>query len=53
LSDWWVIAGELAIIRHYEPEWNYSGFGSKTPGSGQPGTDRVSSFDEQFPPKDA
>ncbi len=44
-SDWWVIAGEVALIRHIEPVWNASGFGSKTPGSGRPGTDRVSRFD--------
>lgn len=44
-SDWWVIAGEVALIRHIEPAWNSSGFGSKTPGSGRPGTDRVSKFD--------
>ncbi|MBN2022018.1 MAG: hypothetical protein JW809_04425 [Pirellulales bacterium] len=31
--------------------WNQSGFGSKTPGKGRPGTDRVSSWDKQFPPK--
>lgn len=49
-SDWWVIAAELAIILHYEPEWNYSGFGSKTPGAGRPGTHRISMWDEQFPP---
>jgi len=35
-SDWWVIAAELAIIQHYEPEWNESGFGSKNPGAGRP-----------------
>lgn len=49
-SDWWVVAAELAIIRHYEPEWNASGFGSKIPGKGRPGTDRVSAWDQQFPP---
>ncbi len=48
-SDWWVIAAELAIIRHYEPAWNESGFGSKTPGKGRPGTHRVSAWDQQFP----
>lgn len=49
-SDWWVIAAELAIIRNYEPAWNESGFGSKTPGVGRPGTHRVSAWDQQFPP---
>ena len=41
-SDWWVIAAELAIIRNYDSAWNESGFGSKTPGVGRPGTHRVS-----------
>lgn len=48
-SEWWVFAAEFALITHYHPEWNTSGFGSKTPGSGRPGTDRVSSWDEKFP----
>jgi hypothetical protein len=49
-SEWWVFAAEFALITHYEPPWNESGFGSKTPGRGRPGTDRVSRWDEQFPP---
>ncbi len=52
-SEWWVFAGEFALIAHYEPEWNGSGFGSKTPGAGRPGTHRVSSWNELFPPKTA
>jgi hypothetical protein len=48
-SDWWVFAAELALISHYEPEWNASGFGSKTPGVGRPGTNRVSRWDVMFP----
>ena len=48
-SDWWVFAAEYALIAHYNPEWNTSGFGSKTPGVGRPGTDRVSSWDALFP----
>jgi hypothetical protein len=48
-SEWWVFAAEFALITHYSPEWNTSGFGSKTPGSGRPGTDRVSSWDGKFP----
>lgn len=48
-SEWWVFAAEFAIIAHYSPEWNTSGFGSKTPGVGRPGTHRVSSWDEQYP----
>ena len=49
-SDWWVVAGEVALIRHLSPPLNDSGFGSKTPGSGRPGTDRISEFDKLFPP---
>ena len=48
-SDWWVFAAEFALITHYNPEWNTSGFGSKTPGSGRPGTSRVSTWDGKFP----
>ncbi|MEJ0009439.1 MAG: Eco29kI family restriction endonuclease [Alphaproteobacteria bacterium] len=48
-SEWWVFAAEFALITHFEPEWNASGFGSKTPGVGRPGTDRVSMWDEKFP----
>jgi len=48
-SEWWVFAAEFALITHYRPEWNASGFGSKMPGVGRPGTDRVSRWNEQFP----
>lgn len=48
-SEWWVFAAEFALIAHYEPEWNASGFGSKTPGVGRPGTDRVSRWNEIYP----
>lgn len=50
-SEWWVFAAEFALMTHYQPEWNTSGFGSKTPGKGRPGTDRVSRWNELFPPK--
>lgn len=50
-SEWWVFAAEFALMVHYKPEWNASGFGSKTPGVGRPGTDRVSRWDELFPKK--
>lgn len=50
-SEWWVFAAEYALIVHYSPSWNYSGFGSKTPGAGRPGTDLVSRWNELFPPK--
>jgi hypothetical protein len=48
-SEWWVFAAEFALISHYSPEWNDSGFGSKTPGVGRPGTSRVSKFDAKYP----
>jgi hypothetical protein len=50
-SEWWVFAAEFALISHYSPEWNDSGFGSKTPGIGRPGTSRISKFDAKFPKK--
>jgi hypothetical protein len=37
-SEWWVFAAEFALMVHYDPEWNGSGIGSKTPGAGRPGT---------------
>jgi Eco29kI restriction endonuclease len=48
-SEWWVFAAEFALMTHFAPAWNESGFGSKTPGKGRPGTERVSRWDEQFP----
>jgi len=48
-SEWWVFAAEFALMMRYCPEWNESGFGSKVPGIGRPGTDRVSRWDEKFP----
>jgi hypothetical protein len=48
-SEWWVFAAEFALISQYSPEWNASGFGSKTPGKGRPGTERVSRWNERFP----
>ena len=50
-SEWWVFAAEFALITHYTPKWNGSGFGSKTPGSGRPGTDRVSLWNKDYPPR--
>ena len=50
-SEWWVFAAEFALISHFSPEWNDSGFGSKTPGAGRPGTNRVSKWNELFPVK--
>lgn len=50
-SEWWVFAAEFALMSHYSPEWNTSGFGSKVPGVGRPGTSRVSRWNELFPRK--
>lgn len=50
-SEWWVFAAEFALIVNYTPEWNGSGYGSKTPGKGRLGTDRVSNWNLEFPPK--
>jgi hypothetical protein len=50
-SEWWVFAAEFALITRYKPEWNASGFGSKIPGVGRPGTHRVSKWYRQFPKK--
>jgi hypothetical protein len=41
-SEWWVFAAEFALMTHFRPEWNESGFGSKVPGVGRPGTERIS-----------
>lgn len=50
-SEWWVFAAEFALITHFSPDWNSSGFGSKTPGKGRPGTDRISTWDSMYPKK--
>ncbi len=50
-SEWWVFAAEFALINHFSPQWNESGFGSKVPGKGRPGTARVSRWNERFPPR--
>jgi hypothetical protein len=49
-SDWFVRAGEHALIESYKPKWNASGFGSHVPGIGRPGI-KVSTWDQDFPPK--
>ena len=41
-------AAEFALIANYSPEWNGSGYGSKVPGVGRPGTSRVSSWNAKF-----
>ena len=49
-GDWFVRAGEHALIETYKPVWNASGFGSHVPGRGRPGIKR-SKWDTDFPPK--
>jgi len=49
-ADWFVRAAEDALIQHYSPVWQKSGFGSHVPGRGRPGI-RVSAWDKQHPPK--
>jgi hypothetical protein len=49
-SDWFVRAGEHALIESYDPQWNLSGFGSHVPGRGRPGI-RRSKWDTKFPPR--
>jgi len=50
-TEWWVFAAEYVLIAYFDPPWNNSGFGSKVPGKGRPGTERVSTWNELFPPK--
>lgn len=49
-SDWYVRAGEHALIESYKPEWNTTGFGSHVPGRGRPGI-KKSKWDTEFPLK--
>ncbi|MCY2968639.1 MAG: Eco29kI family restriction endonuclease, partial [Planctomycetota bacterium] len=50
-SEWYVFAAEYVLIAYFQPMWNTTGFGSKVPGAGRPGTSRVSVWDSQFPKK--
>ena len=50
-GDWFVRAAEDALIQHYAPAWQNSGFGSHVPGRGRPGI-RKSRWDTMYPPKD-
>jgi len=49
-GDWFVRAAEDALIQHYSPLWQSSGFGSHTPGRGRPGI-RASAWDTWYPPR--
>ena len=50
-GDWFVRAAEDALIQHYSPLWQSSGFGSHVPGRGRPGI-RTSAWDGMYPPKE-
>jgi len=47
-GSWFVRAAEDAIIHHYSPVWNLSGFGRHDPGKGRPGI-RPCKWDLEFP----
>lgn len=47
-SDWFVWAAEFALINHFAPEWNGSGYGSKVPGKGRPGI-KSNKWADRFP----
>lgn len=49
-EEWVASSAEASLIRHYEPEWQSSGFGSHVPGKGRPGI-RLSSWDGRYPPR--
>ena len=40
-SYWWVFAPEFALITHYHPEWDESGFGSNRTRQRDQTADRV------------
>jgi hypothetical protein len=50
-NDWFVRAAEDALIEHYAPAWNNTGFGRHVPGRGRPGI-RPSQWETAFPLKD-
>jgi hypothetical protein len=47
-GDWFVRAAEDALITHYKPMWQGSGFGRHAPGGGRPGL-RGSKWEEEYP----
>jgi len=49
-GDWFVRAAEDALIQHYSPLWQSSGFGSHMPGRGRPGI-KASQWDAVHPLK--
>jgi len=47
-GSWFVRAAEDALIKHYSPAWQRSGFGRHDPGSGRPGI-QPCKWDQGFP----
>lgn len=47
-GDWFVRAAEDALIQHYTPQWQGSGFGRHVPGRGRPGI-RPSQWEQEYP----
>lgn len=47
-GDWFVRAAEDALINHYQPEWQGSGFGRHAPGAGRPGK-HPSKWETKYP----
>lgn len=49
-EEWVASSAESALITHYDPKWNGSGFGGHVPGSGRPGK-RAVPWDTWYPPR--
>lgn len=49
-ARWLAVSCEDALITHYKPKWQNSGFGRHTPGKGRPGI-RESVWDQWYPPE--
>jgi hypothetical protein len=49
---WVAASAEAALITHYKPQWQKSGFGSHIPGAGRPGI-KTSRWDTDYPPLNA
>jgi hypothetical protein len=40
-EQWVATSAQAALIHHYKPKWNKSGFGGHVPGAGRPGKNAV------------
>lgn len=49
-EEWVAASAESALIAHYTPKWNKSGFSGHVPGKGRLGVRKVP-WDEWYPPK--